>query len=63
MCSFFDLFFGKSEPIKIYTLEELNPLNVNELKKIVYSIHHSLKTNKNIEWTVHSIESHLYNLE
>ena len=35
----------------------------NELKKLVYSIHRSLKTNKNIEWTVHFIESHLFNLE
>jgi hypothetical protein len=35
----------------------------NELKKLVYSIHLSLKTNKNIEWTIDSIESHLYNLE
>ena len=35
----------------------------NELKKFVYSIHLSLKTNKNIEWTIDSIESHLYNLE
>ena len=35
----------------------------NELKKLVYSIHTSLKTNKNIECTIHSIESHLYNLE
>jgi hypothetical protein len=35
----------------------------NELKKFVYSIHHSLKTNKNVEWTIHSIESYLSNLE
>jgi hypothetical protein len=35
----------------------------NELKKIVYSIHQSLKTNKNIECTIHSIESHLLHLE
>jgi hypothetical protein len=35
MSNFFDNFFGKSEPIKIYTEEELNQLNVNELKEIV----------------------------
>lgn len=35
----------------------------NELKKIVYSIHQSLKKNKNIEYTIHSIELHLFNLE
>ena len=38
MSSFFDNFFGKSEPIKIYTEEELNQLNVNELKEIVNSV-------------------------
>ena len=38
MSRFFDNFFGKSEPIKIYTEEELNQLNVNELKAIVNSV-------------------------
>lgn len=35
----------------------------NELKKIVYSIHNSIKTNKNIEWTFKLVESYLSNLE